>query len=469
MALSASIVWEIRTTGSDSNGGGFKTGASGTDYSQQDSAQYALTGLTSSGAGAVILTSSAAADMVGNLIQITGGTNFTTGFYEITSVSAGVSITVDRNCTTGAGAAGTGNIGGAVATINTVNNNKVLGNKAYIKSGTYTVTTRQDWSGDAYAWDGTNPTILIGYNTTRGDNPKGNGRPVISCNTAGVDAFGIAGDGIFAMYLIVDGNDTARNGVVDTGGVSHNRPVLLYVTVKRFSTYGIKHFQAVDSISLIRCRVTDMKSGSSFGIYLSGSTIIECIVDNCPCDGISNNTDYSKAFIRNSISCHNTGNGVLAVGELYPGIFHDNIFYKNSNTGLNKNGGYQLIHYICNNVSYGNGGYGMYGPAIGMAVDYINYNAYGSNTSGNLNGFTAGPNDVTLTADPFTGADATSVLNAETVDDIFALFKPNNTSGGGAAIRGVGYPAYRDIGAVQHQDSGTGNIINIINRIKKVR
>jgi len=46
VALSAAQILEVRSTGSDANGGGFKAGASGTDYSQQDAAQYALTGLT---------------------------------------------------------------------------------------------------------------------------------------------------------------------------------------------------------------------------------------------------------------------------------------------------------------------------------------------------------------------------------------------------------------------------------------
>ena len=56
MALSASTVWEVRpATGSDNNGGGFVTGASGTDYSQQGTAQYALTAIASAGAGDCII------------------------------------------------------------------------------------------------------------------------------------------------------------------------------------------------------------------------------------------------------------------------------------------------------------------------------------------------------------------------------------------------------------------------------
>ncbi len=36
MPLSATCQWEIRTTGNDNNGGAFRVGSSGVDYSQQD-------------------------------------------------------------------------------------------------------------------------------------------------------------------------------------------------------------------------------------------------------------------------------------------------------------------------------------------------------------------------------------------------------------------------------------------------
>ena len=104
MAIATTIVWELRTTGVDTNGGGYKPGATGTDFSQQDAAQYALTGVTTAAADAILLTANAAADMVGNICQIRSGTNFTTGFYEILSVVVGVSITLDRTCTSAAGA-----------------------------------------------------------------------------------------------------------------------------------------------------------------------------------------------------------------------------------------------------------------------------------------------------------------------------------------------------------------------------
>ena len=46
MALSASTVWEVRTAGSDTNGGGFVTGAAGADFSQQNSANATNQGTT---------------------------------------------------------------------------------------------------------------------------------------------------------------------------------------------------------------------------------------------------------------------------------------------------------------------------------------------------------------------------------------------------------------------------------------
>ena len=48
MALSAGVVWEVRTTGDDTNGGGFDSTVTspGTDYSQQTAAQITYTDLS---------------------------------------------------------------------------------------------------------------------------------------------------------------------------------------------------------------------------------------------------------------------------------------------------------------------------------------------------------------------------------------------------------------------------------------
>ena len=122
MTFTSGIVVEVRSTGSDSNGGGFYAAGGGTDYSQQNSPQVVFNGTTikatsTGGASKVTLTghTGTAAD-VGNFLQITGGTNFLTGIYQIISATS-TTWTLDRQVDNGsAGAAMTGNMGGALAT-----------------------------------------------------------------------------------------------------------------------------------------------------------------------------------------------------------------------------------------------------------------------------------------------------------------------------------------------------------------
>src|SRR5437667_9506862 len=121
MALSASTVWEVRqATGNDNNGGGFVVGASGTDYSQQTTAQLSLTDLATTGVVTTLtsVTGGFTSAMVGNIIHIISGTNFTAGFYQITVFTNSNTVTLDRAPTTAAGVSGTGSVGGALATIN---------------------------------------------------------------------------------------------------------------------------------------------------------------------------------------------------------------------------------------------------------------------------------------------------------------------------------------------------------------
>ena len=98
MALSAATNWDVRTGGSDSNGGGSVVGAAGTDYSQSNSPGFSGTDLTSVSS---LVVSSASHNFVstdvGNIVQITSSTSgFTTGFYQIVSVSAN-QATFDRS------------------------------------------------------------------------------------------------------------------------------------------------------------------------------------------------------------------------------------------------------------------------------------------------------------------------------------------------------------------------------------
>ena len=77
MALPAATVWEVRpTAGSDTNGGGFVAGASGTDYSQQNAANSAGSDISTTdvvATGVATITSATASftsAIVGNVIYL---------------------------------------------------------------------------------------------------------------------------------------------------------------------------------------------------------------------------------------------------------------------------------------------------------------------------------------------------------------------------------------------------------------
>src|SRR5262245_60152182 len=112
MALPATAVLEVRTTGNDSNGGGYNSAGTGTDRSLQDNPHVTFDGATilatTSGTSATITITgyTVISGDQGNIVNITGGTNFTPGRYHINSVNTGLNQwTLDRNCSSGIGAA----------------------------------------------------------------------------------------------------------------------------------------------------------------------------------------------------------------------------------------------------------------------------------------------------------------------------------------------------------------------------
>ncbi len=157
-------------------------------------------------------------------------------------------------------------------------------------------------------------------------------------------------------------------------------------------------------------------------------------------------------MLLSSLSYSNGARGVNAGGEAV--VLVENTIHGNTGDGI---GGFSygsIFQGICaGNILTNNGGYGLNENLLPTTISKnINYNAFRSNTSGARNAVAAGPNDVTLSADPYTNAGA-------------GYFSLNATAGGGAACKGVGYPGvfpaglstgYHDLGAVQTQNSGGG-------------
>ena len=191
MAVSTDVDWHCRVSGSMTNGGGFKAGASGTDYSQQDSAQESYTTLAAT-TGGVTLTCSGGdtfdANIVGNVIYIASGTNFNADWYEVTVRNSSTSVDLDRDPTNGTNASGgSGNMGGGL-TIDAINDSAHIGdadvvNRAngsvtyYVQNGSHTLTTGNTIAPAGGAQD--KVINIIGTNGTPGEVPTGTGRPEI--------------------------------------------------------------------------------------------------------------------------------------------------------------------------------------------------------------------------------------------------------------------------------------------------
>ena len=455
--ISVNSVWEVRpATGSDNNGGGFVTGASGTDWSQQAAAQYSLTGLTTTGASATIVTTSAAADMVGNLIQITGGTNFTTGFYQIVSQSTGVSITVDRNATTGVGAAGTGAIGGALATVSKAVNNVAANNVVYLK-GTYTVTAILAFNINS---DFGQPLTINGYSTTRDDGTR-------ATWTTATNSISLIDPSSSKNVLIKNVNFTNTAGTKGTGTTGAAIiPVTANaggITIQSCSFDGFNVAISADwqniSFALINLMVdnAEIKNSASHGAVVTGSAIVSSsFIHNNTGDGwhissSGNNSAYNyTTMFLNNVFDSNGGNGITNAssqvqtttlgGNVMIGLFA-NVFSRNTGDGVNSPLNHSGSTYAVNNIFWDNGGWGYNSSTSSALVNAVSKtNAFGSNTSGARQNFPVGLNDVTLTASPFTS--------------IGTDFSLNSTAGGGALLKGVGYPGATSFGSSTHRDIG---------------
>jgi hypothetical protein len=433
MAFNAATEWEVRTTGSNSNGGGFNTSSTGTDYSQQDSPQVTYTDLVI-GATTTQLTSAAhpfTSAHVGNIINITGGTGFTVQRVQINSVSGGVA-TCDKACGTAGSTGGIGNLGGGLATPAAATALMVAGNALWLQTGSYTLTAQLSLTN----------TKLIGYGAAHGDNATA----TLTTATSGINM--IAASGTVAISNIVFTTTAASPSNCIAFGTT--------VTIENCSIIG--HLWGVNSATNLILRNSAI-IGSTGGAVNSGTTvsIINSYIYGCAGTQLSVN-GVSTLLVVNSIIAGGGGVGVQINPAGSVTIVNSTIA-NNGNSAILASSGPSGSIRIQSNIIYGNGnaGFRFGGNAPALYSLYMANNAWGSNTSGNYStGIPAGAGDVTLTADPFTNSAAGD-------------FSLNNAAGGGAACKATGFPGafpggtttgYRDIGAVQSNGGGATKLAN---------
>jgi len=451
MALPATSVWEVRpTNGSNTNGGGFDSAGTGTDFSIQNAKNTVGNNISTTDAvanGTTTITSATASftsAITGNIVFFSGGSGSITAQWRRATFVSSTSITIDTSIASSTGM--TMNIGGALATIVQANTNSVQGNSTWVKAEATILVTSKITINFTGATTNQWPAI-IGYTTTRGDN----GKVTIKANSNFGDRIvDLSSSGCAFCNFILDLNsNSATRGILVTSNGCHlhnvsvknsvgisielqqNDTMASYCDVTASTLTGnpqiIAGVNAGRPTTLLYCTVT---GGTSVGIGLGPSgQAIGCIAGN--------NTGASSDGFQVTL---NQGTNVL-VG---------NTSYANGRDGFRlTSSGYEGV-VILNNLSYGNSAFGFNytNGALPTSFFFMDRSAYGGNTSGNLNNITAGTNDVSLSGDP-------TVAGAS---NNFAL---NNTAGAGASCRAAGFPGtltvggtgYRDIGALQHQDS----------------
>lgn len=440
MALSALVVWEVRTSGNDNNGGGFHTGATGTDSSQQDAAQATL-----SAASVVHSTTTqinvapgdftvSAAD-VGNLLNITSGTA-TLGVYEITIVDIPNNRwTVDRSVGS-VGQTTIGAMGGAMATPGRACQFSVATNIIYIKAGTYTMTTVSANVSNG-CMNKTN-TFVEGYQTTRGDL----GTPPL-----------LQADGVITVFTL---GNLASCDVVNINFDCNNRATSRGLIVSNGFAYKCKFSNATNEGAqlgsagiAVFCEATGCGAQGGFKLNAAGAACYYCYAHDNTQIGFSLATGTQCI---NCISETNTGGTTDGFFLAGPGACINCTAYGNGREGIRiASNGVMIINCIVE----GNGTWGIRNSSNTSAMYLLN-NAGFNNPSGNVD---MGTGKFNLNTGFVTGS-ASFFTNAAAGD-----FSLNNNAGGGASARNAGVPGvfpngtttgFEDIGATQHEDSGGG-------------
>lgn len=453
MALSATVQFDVRTTGNDANGGGFDPGVAspGSDYSQQSSPQVVFSDLVI-GATNTQLTSALSpfsSASVGNLINVTGGTGFTTGRYEILSVS-GITATMDRAVGTAASIAGTGNLGGSLLTIAAAVTAAATSNTVNIQAGTYTLTSTIVIPNTIIS--------LIGYQTAHND---GGTKPLITTatnSTALIETTAASGYQTFSNLSLSNTAGTTANGIFQ--GTTAGFGVMWTFIGCIFNGFDIginsssSGVQLVGFINIINTEISnctayalDCSSGGApfftkiFGSYFNGNAEHLWI-------GGSN----GPVWIEKSIFAGSTGTIGLQISATV-GAIDQCTFFNNTNPSGVVNFGGNLTS-VTNCIFYGNPDVALVGESASFVPNAAasHSNAFGSNGT-NYSSWAASPGDVTLTANPFTASGSGD-------------FSLNSAAGGGSACKGAGFPGvfpggtstgHVDIGAVQSMGGGGGS------------
>ena len=444
MTLGVNAVYEIRFTGDDTQAGYFNPSqtSAGTDYSQQDAAQVSYTDLVVDHTTNTKVTSAGnpfTSAHVGNGLRINSGTGWTTGLYEVVSVT-GSTATLDRSPAAVDSTDGTGKLGGAIATPGLAFGSIIAGNTVWLKysASTYNITSSTaNVSGGRLSTNvggqsRTQPFIFQGYDVTRGDLTSN--RPTIKAAVNSIIMLVINGDMTRVSNIIFDRGTATGIDCVDVNGTG---VTVFRCRAKADNLYG---FLGTDGVCFIGCEAVN--GTASYGFNLSTSNALFCV-----CKGWNGIGGFSNG--RSALYCVATGitgDGFNMTNGDNGTTWLGNVAYNNTGSGFNFNNGTGGAVAVVNCIAYGHTGVSQSGFT---GFGHWLFNCAAGNNSTNFASSFIGPvGNITLTANPFT--------NAASDDDSL-----NNTAGGGALCRAAGYATLPpiisttsapDVGVSQHGD-----------------
>lgn len=378
-------------------------------------------------------------NFVGNMIIVTSGTNFTLQRVQIVSTS-GTTATCDRSLGTAGATGGNGGLGGPMSSLSTAtaaNVGDVAGMQFFVKSGTYT-------EGQINIY---NQQCVEGFGTIRGDLSL-TGRPVLQHGPGPTylvltqSAYKSQVTNLEFKYI---GNGTGAYG-------EYGSSCTLVFNCKATSYQGggrIGFYPYNTDSTFFGCEAQDCDIG--FNLTTPGAVAINCYAHS---SGTYTNQKGFAIQGGKAINCVGVtpGSGGIGLGSVGSGQFTvmNCVAYNCGSIGIDLAGSGNYVGGVAVNcISVNNTTYGFYaGSEVAGPGGLVNCAAYNNGTN-YATGGTATRNRgyITLTADPFT--------NAAGGD-----FTLNNAAGGGALLKGVGWPAtlpgliplnHPSVGAYQYQ------------------
>lgn len=459
MAKSVASILEVNQTGiaSDNNGGGFDAAFGGQDWTFGVSAQVVtfngggVTATCPSGSTVLTITGyTVTNNEKGNWLNITGGTNFTVGRYQVTASNTGSNtLTLHASpCPSSAGSAMTGVLGGPLASPGMAGAAKdASGQQAWFR-GAFSISSAttnvsggciKDVVGGVSNGLGITSGLWQGYGTARGDS----GKATLTLGASVANATVIQNNAalMHVRNFVFDGNNQTNAIGINTG--NHASSEVHFCEAKNCTTgFSLSRGDEICS---------DLFGHHSATGFFTSVRYIRRAVAAYNTTGIAS----QGGVHRNVIAVSNTGIGIQLSNA--GGVFDGVTIAKNGGAGLDVTSSGPLRSGMFANVlSAMNAGL-QFTFETGRDYGYGDALAYYSGTGGGVSmgglrvgNFGAGL--IALASDPFVNSGATIT----SVADAFTYFALSPSSAAFASLKGAGFPSYLDIGAVQHQDSGAG-------------